>query len=109
MANTWNAHSIQLLTQPELKRLLSVMTSTRDQALLLLAYRHGLRGCLASLFEAFLLLRLAACAACIPKHEIIAQSLPLRGESHLSVQNRSLMDPAFWHIFVHMICLNHTV
>jgi hypothetical protein len=66
MANTWHAHSMQLLTQPELKPLLSVMTSTRDQALLWLAYRHGLCGCLASRCEAFLLLRFTAYIACIP-------------------------------------------
>jgi hypothetical protein len=92
MAKTWNAQSIQLLTQPELKQLLSVMTSKCDKALLLLAYRHGLPWCLASLFEAFLLLRFTACAACIPKHEITPQSLPPRGESHLSV-NLGLLGP----------------
>jgi hypothetical protein len=51
MANTWNAQSMQWLTQPELKPLLSVMTSTRDHALLLLAYRHGLCWCLARTYS----------------------------------------------------------
>ncbi len=67
---------MQLLTQPELKQLLSVMTSTRDKALLLLAYCHGLCWCLASQCEAFLRLRFTAYTACIPKHEITLQSLP---------------------------------
>jgi integrase len=34
---------ISFLTQEELKRLFAVMTSKRDRALFLLAYRHGLR------------------------------------------------------------------
>jgi hypothetical protein len=76
MANTWHAQAMQWLTQPELKQLLSVMTSTRDQALLLLAYRHGLCGCLASRCEAFLRLRFTAYTACISTHEITPQSLP---------------------------------
>jgi hypothetical protein len=76
MAKTWNAQSIQWLTQPELKQLLSVMTSKRDKALLLLAYRHGLCWCLASQCETFLRLRFTAYTACIPKHEITPQSLP---------------------------------
>jgi hypothetical protein len=43
MAKTWNAQAMQWLTQPELKQLLSIIMSKRDQALLLLAYCHGLR------------------------------------------------------------------
>jgi hypothetical protein len=76
MAKTWNAPSMQLLTQLELTQLLSVMTSKRDKALLLLAYRHGWCWCLASQCEAFLRLRFTAYTACIPKHEITPQSLP---------------------------------
>lgn len=38
-----NIQSIKYLTQDELKRLLSVITSKRDKAIFLLAYRHGLR------------------------------------------------------------------
>ncbi len=34
---------ISFLTQEELKRLFAVITSKRDKALFLLAYRHGLR------------------------------------------------------------------
>lgn len=34
---------IHYLTQEELKRLLSVVTNRRDKAIILLAYRHGLR------------------------------------------------------------------
>jgi hypothetical protein len=100
---------MQFLTQPELKQLLSVIMSKRDQARLLLAYRHGLRWRLVSLFEAFLLLRLTAWAACIPKHEIIAQSLPPRGESHLSVQNGPSDRVDFWHIFGNVVDSNHTL
>jgi hypothetical protein len=55
-----HAVSHPVLTQPELKQLLSVITFKRDKALFLLAYRHGLPWCLASLFEAFLLLRFTA-------------------------------------------------
>jgi hypothetical protein len=51
MANTWHAQAMPWLTQPELTQLLRVMTSTRDQALLWLAYRHGLRGCLARTYS----------------------------------------------------------
>jgi len=37
------AKSIKYLTQAELKRLLSVITSKRDKAIFLVAYQHGLR------------------------------------------------------------------
>jgi integrase/recombinase XerD len=43
MPNTWKASTIQFLTQPELRTLLQVITRTRDRALFLIAYRHGLR------------------------------------------------------------------
>ena len=43
MPNTWHATTIQFLTQPELRTLLQVITRTRDRALFLIAYRHGLR------------------------------------------------------------------
>src|SRR4051812_7143317 len=39
----WNVDKIQYFTQSELKRFFSVITSQRDRALFLLAYRHGLR------------------------------------------------------------------
>jgi len=38
-----NIKSIKYLTQDELKRLLGAITSKRDKAIFLLAYRHGLR------------------------------------------------------------------
>ena len=38
-----NIKSIKYLTQDELKRLLGVITSKRDKAIFLIAYRHGLR------------------------------------------------------------------
>jgi integrase len=40
---SWTADTIQFLTQDELRKLFSVITSTRDYAIFLLAYRHGLR------------------------------------------------------------------
>ena len=43
MAKTWHASKIHFLTQPELRQLLAVITSKRDKALFLVAYRHGLR------------------------------------------------------------------
>ena len=43
MPNTWTAHRIHFLTQPELRALFRVMTRKRDRALFLVAYRHGLR------------------------------------------------------------------
>jgi integrase/recombinase XerD len=43
MPNTWKVSTIQFLTQPELRTLLQVITRTRDRALFLIAYRHGLR------------------------------------------------------------------
>ncbi len=43
MPTTWTAHKIHFLTQPELRALFRVITRKRDRALLLLAYRHGLR------------------------------------------------------------------
>jgi type 1 fimbriae regulatory protein FimB/type 1 fimbriae regulatory protein FimE len=39
----WTAASINFLTQDEMRRLLSAIDSKRDQAMFLLAYRHGLR------------------------------------------------------------------
>jgi site-specific recombinase XerD len=39
----WTAASINFLTQDEMRRLLGVIPSKRDYALVLLAYRHGLR------------------------------------------------------------------
>jgi hypothetical protein len=42
MANTCHASHGQCLTQPALRALLRVIPSTRDKALLLLAYPHGL-------------------------------------------------------------------
>ena len=95
MANTWNAQSIQFLTQPEPKPLLSVMTSKRDQALWWLAYHHGVHWGLARLFDACLHLRLTAYAACIPTHDMTPQRLPLLGESHRSVQSRVHEGPEF--------------
>jgi integrase/recombinase XerD len=41
--HTWSATTIQFLTQPELRAFFRVITRTRDRALFLLAYRHGLR------------------------------------------------------------------
>jgi site-specific recombinase XerD len=43
MPKTWNAQTIQFLTQPELHQLTGVITSKRDRAIFLLAYRYGLR------------------------------------------------------------------
>jgi site-specific recombinase XerD len=43
MATTWDASHIQFLTQAELRAFFRVITRTRDRALFLLAYRHGLR------------------------------------------------------------------
>jgi site-specific recombinase XerD len=43
MPNTWNATTIHFLTQPELRAFFRVITRTRDRALFLLTYRHGLR------------------------------------------------------------------
>jgi site-specific recombinase XerD len=43
MPTTWTAHKIHFLTQPELRTLLQAITRTRDRALFLIAYRHGLR------------------------------------------------------------------
>jgi site-specific recombinase XerC len=40
---SWSADTIQFLTQAELKKLLSVISNTRDYAIFLVAYRHGLR------------------------------------------------------------------
>jgi site-specific recombinase XerD len=39
----WTAASINFLTQDEMRRLLSAINSKRDYAIMLLAYRHGLR------------------------------------------------------------------
>jgi integrase/recombinase XerD len=39
----WTAEKIKYLSQTEMKKLLSVITSKRDYALFLLGYRHGLR------------------------------------------------------------------
>jgi type 1 fimbriae regulatory protein FimB len=39
----WTAASINFLTQDEMRRLLSAIDSKRDYAIMLLAYRHGLR------------------------------------------------------------------
>src|SRR5919108_3272010 len=39
----WTAASINFLTQDEMRRLLSAIDSKRDYAIVLLAYRHGLR------------------------------------------------------------------
>jgi site-specific recombinase XerD len=39
----WTTASINFLTQDEMRRLLSAIDSKRDQAMFLLAYRHGLR------------------------------------------------------------------
>jgi site-specific recombinase XerD len=39
----WTTASINFLTQDEMRRLLSAIDSKRDQAIFLLAYRHGLR------------------------------------------------------------------
>jgi integrase len=36
-------HTIKYLTQDELKALLKIITNPRDKAIILLAYRHGLR------------------------------------------------------------------
>jgi hypothetical protein len=76
MPKTWHASNRPFLTEPELRALLGVITSTRAKALFLLTYRHGLRWCLASLFEAFLRLRLTACAACIPTHDMTPPKPP---------------------------------
>jgi len=43
MSKQRNADNIQFLTQDEMRRLLGVIKGKRDYALLLLAYRHGLR------------------------------------------------------------------
>src|SRR5215475_5471396 len=43
MSSTWNAITIQFLTQAELRALFRVITRKRDRALFLIAYRHGLR------------------------------------------------------------------
>ncbi len=43
MPSTWHATTIQFLTQAELRALFRVITRTRDRALFLIAYRHGLR------------------------------------------------------------------
>jgi integrase len=43
MPTTWTAQTIHFLTQPELRALFRVMMRTRDRALFLIAYRHGLR------------------------------------------------------------------
>jgi integrase len=43
MPPTWSAHTIQFLTQPELRAFFRVITRKRDRALFLIAYRHGLR------------------------------------------------------------------
>lgn len=43
MPRSWNANTIQFLTQDELRSLLRVIPNRRDAALFLLAYRHGLR------------------------------------------------------------------
>jgi site-specific recombinase XerD len=43
MPTTWTAHHIHFLTQPELRSSFRVITRKRDRALLLVAYRHGLR------------------------------------------------------------------
>jgi hypothetical protein len=39
MPNTWTAHNIHFLTQPELRALFRVMTRKRDRALFLVAQR----------------------------------------------------------------------
>jgi type 1 fimbriae regulatory protein FimB len=41
--HTWSATTIQFLTQAELRAFFRVITRTRDRALFLIAYRHGLR------------------------------------------------------------------
>jgi integrase/recombinase XerD len=41
--HTWSATTIHFLTQAELRAFFRVITRTRDRALFLLAYRHGLR------------------------------------------------------------------
>jgi integrase/recombinase XerD len=43
MPPAWSAHTIQFLTQPELRAFFRVITRKRDRALFLIAYRHGLR------------------------------------------------------------------
>ncbi len=43
MPTSWNASTIQFLTQGELRALLGVIPTRRDRALFLVAYRHGLR------------------------------------------------------------------
>jgi integrase len=43
MPRTWNASYIQFLSQPELRALFRVITTKRDRALFLVAYRQGLR------------------------------------------------------------------
>ena len=39
----WTAEKIKYLSQSEMKKLFSIITSKRDYALFLLGYRHGLR------------------------------------------------------------------
>jgi integrase len=43
MPTTWSTHTIQFLTQAELRAFFRVITRKRDRALFLIAYRHGLR------------------------------------------------------------------
>jgi integrase len=43
MLKSWNAQTIQFLTQGEMQDLLGVIPTLRDRALFLVAYRHGLR------------------------------------------------------------------
>jgi site-specific recombinase XerD len=43
MPSPWNATTIHFLTQAEVRALFRVITRTRDRALFLIAYRHGLR------------------------------------------------------------------
>jgi hypothetical protein len=108
MANTWHAPFMPLLTQPERKPLWRVMTSKRTHAFWWLAYRHGVRWSLARLVDAFLRLRLTACAACIPTHELTPQGLPLRSESHRSVHIRIREGPDVWQTSIAVINSNHT-
>jgi len=44
IARRLRTETIKFFTQDELGRLLAVITSKRDRALFLLAYRHGLKG-----------------------------------------------------------------
>jgi hypothetical protein len=106
MPKTWHASNRPFLTAPELRALLGVITSTRAKALFLLTDRHGLRWGLARLCEAFLRLRLTACAAGIPTHDMTPQSLPPRGESHLSVHNSPGEGCDFWPTSVGVLCWN---